>query len=75
MFAPLEDVSNYEITFVSIAFPQGAAQFVSTHCINIFSIPFFVSLSLKEITIFEEKLGENDLLDLSPTILSSLVTD
>ena len=55
MFAPLEDVSNYEITFVSIAFPQGAAQFVSTHCINIFSIPFFVSLSLKEITIFEEK--------------------
>ena len=31
------------------------AQFVSTHCINIFSKPFFVSLSLKEITIFEEK--------------------
>ena len=31
------------------------AQFVSTHCINIFSTPFFVSLSLKEITIFVEK--------------------
>ena len=31
------------------------AQFVSTHCINMFSIHFFVSLPLKEITIFEEK--------------------
>ena len=55
MFAPLEDVSNYEITFVSIAFPQGAAQFVSTHCINIFSIPFFVSLSLKKSQYLKRK--------------------
>ena len=53
MFAPLEDVSNYEITFVSIAFPQGAQSPVCKHSLHQYI--FYSFLSLKEITIFEEK--------------------